>query len=100
MAFTPPAWFCRARTRRSSSWPETSRQFWTHSAQRFGRTQTPTGAFEGEGEEKDVSVGDVGMVDDGGDGDGDGEERRSNSFAPRVPEGGEESARAVRCGRP
>jgi hypothetical protein len=103
MAFTPPAWFCRARTRRRSSWPETSRQFWTHSAQRLGRTHIPAGVFEREEEEdkKDVSVGDVGAVDeDGGDGDGDGEERRSNSFEPRVPEGGEESARAVRCGRP
>jgi hypothetical protein len=30
---------------------------------------------------------------------GEGEERRSKSLEPRVPEGGEESARAVRCGR-
>jgi len=30
------------------------------------------------------------------DGEGEGEERRSNNFAPRVPEGGEERASAVR----
>jgi len=35
----------------------------------------------------------------GTDADGDGEDNRSNNFAPRVPEGGEDSASAVKCGR-
>jgi len=30
---------------------------------------------------------------------GEGAERRSNSFVPSVPDGGEDSARAVSCGR-
>jgi len=54
-----------------------------------------------EVEGKDGSVGVIGtfneLLDD--DDEGEGDERRSNSFAPRVPEGGVESARAVRCGR-
>jgi len=66
----------------------------------LGRIHTPAGGFAREEEEgKEGSVGVVGMIDEEIDGDGEGEERRSNSFEPRVPEGGEESARAVRCGR-
>lgn len=62
----------------------------------MGKIHAPT--CEGAAGKEEGSVGVVGAISDEVE-EGDGEDSRSNSFAPRVPEGGEESASAVRCGR-